>query len=429
MRIEKLSIGSKVAIAILTMTIAMLTPSLWAAPQEKVLYSFGSHAGDGNNPTAGLVFDSAGNLYGTTYYGGTGACVGGCGTVFQLTPNAGGTWSEKVLYSFQHNGTDGTYPYAALTIDTAGNLYGTTSTGASHHAGTVFELTPNSGDWAFEVIHTFAGRNGRNPMAPMIFDAAGNLYGTTSGGGTSDSGTAGTVFELRPQADGTWKEKLLHSFQTTDGANPYAGVVFDAAGNLYGTTANGGKGDCAFGGCGTVFELTPKAGGRWTEKVLHYFGTDRTDGLTPSGGLIFDSGGDLYGTTTSGGGTHGGGTVFELVPTGSGGWTETLLHAFSSSGKEGDAPTGNLIFDGSGNLYGVTGYGGDLTGCNTAGCGAVFELTPQAGGGWMEKVPHIFGSGDGANPDAGLLFDASGNLFGTTVYGGTGGGIVFEVTP
>src|ERR1019366_9536867 len=245
---KTLSIGLRAVLAIIAAT--LFVTSTWAQTHEQVLHSFGNGT-DGANPQAGLIVDAAGNLYGTTVGGGT----YGYGTVFELTPNGSGGWTEKVLYSFcsQAYCPDGSEPYAGL-----------------------------------------------------IFDAVGNLYGTTLDGGTNWFG--GTVFELTPAGGGSWTETVLHSFNKngTDGANPYAGLIFDAVGNLYGTTEEGGT-----YGYGTVFELTPAAGGVWTEKVLHNFNNNGTDGGTPYAGLIFDAARNLYGTT-AGGGTYYSGTVFRV---------------------------------------------------------------------------------------------------------------------
>ncbi|MGA7459437.1 MAG: choice-of-anchor tandem repeat GloVer-containing protein [Candidatus Korobacteraceae bacterium] len=340
-----------------------------------------------------------------------------------------GAWTEKVLYSFcaQTNCTDGEGPHAGLIFDAAGNLYGTTLSGGiygGYGAGTVFELTPTAGGgWTEQVLHSFGnGADGLTLYSGLISDAAGNLYGTTYYGGTYGYGTA---FELTPAAGGGWTEGVLHNFTYYDGQQPWAGLIFDAAGNLYGTTYYGGLYLACPGGasdCGTVFELMP-GGGRWGETILHNFGTGG-DGFSPTAGLILDAAGNLYGTT-NGGGTYNqyGGTVFELTP-GVGGWTETLLHSFGN-GTDGEAPDGALVFDTAGNLYGTTGGGG------TYGGGTVFELTPTVGGGWTEQVLHNFGNGvDGANPYTGLIFDAAGNLYGTTQSGGNhGAGTVFELTP
>ena len=297
MRGNRLSIGLSTTLAICAVTV--LVTSTWAATNEKVLHSFNGNGADGYQPEASLIFDAVGNLYGTTYWGGT----YGFGTVFELTPSGGGGWTETVLHSFQPNGTDGNYPIAGLIFDAAGNLYGTTSAGGTYGFGTVFELTPEEGGgWTETVLLNFNGTDGSYPHAGLAFDAAGNLYGTTGYDGTYHYGT---VFELTPTAGGGWTETVLHSFGNgTDGASPFAGLIFDAAGNLYGTTSAGGT-----YGTGTVFELT---GGR--EQVLYSFKSRYgADGATPYAGLIFDAAGNLYGTTYWGG-NYGDGTVFELTP-------------------------------------------------------------------------------------------------------------------
>ena len=339
---KTLSIGLRAVLAIIAAT--LFVTSTWAQTHEQVLHSFGNGM-DGQFPYAGLIFDTSGNLYGTTNFGGTYTF----GTVFELTPIAGGGWTEKVLYSFG-NGTDGAYPEAGLIFDAVGNLYGTTYGGGTYGTGTVFELTPTGGgSWTEKVLHNFNdnGTDGFYPYAGLIFDAAGNLYGTTSQGGTYGDGT---VFELTPAAGGVWTEKVLYSFNAngTDGTAPQAGLIFDAAGNLYGTTNQGGTYLS-----GTVFELTPAGGGVWTETVLHNFNDNGTDGAYPYAGLIFDGAGNLYGTT-DGGGTYFGGTVFELTPAAGGSWTEKVLHNFNPNSTDGYEPYAGLIFDAAGNLYGTT---------------------------------------------------------------------------
>jgi uncharacterized repeat protein (TIGR03803 family) len=408
---RRLSSGLRAALAIFAVT--LFVTSTWAAPWERVLYSFNNGA-DGGYPQASLVMDTRGNLYGTTY-GGGGAY--GKGTVFQLSHKVGGGWAETVLYSFcsQEYCGDGANPRAGLIFDAAGHLYGTTQNGRGGNGyGVVFELRQQGVRlWTEKGLHGFSGLgDGGDPTAGLIFDAAGNLYGTTVGGGAY---FGGTVFELSPTASGGWTYKVLHSFAALD-QGPWAGVIIDSSGNLYGTTSTGG----AYG-YGKVFELSPQAGGGWMEQVLYSF--NGGDGSSPFTGLIFDTVGNLYGTTGQGG-AHGMGTVFELTP-GAGGWTEQLLHDFN--GSDGSGPSSGLTIDAYGNLYGTTGGGG------TYGNGTVFELLPQAGGGWTEKVLHSFHPkyhNDGVNPDAGLIMDAHGNLYGTTYQGGAYGyGTVFEITP
>jgi uncharacterized repeat protein (TIGR03803 family) len=415
-----------------------LEAPLLAASEEKVLHTFNltQTSKDGAWPYASLIFDAAGNLYGTTYYGGaTNTCENsGCGTVFQLRPGTNGKWKEKVVHTFKYNRKDGVYPQSSLVFDAAGNLYGTTYAGGSANScqnlgcGIVFKLTPGAGGtWTETVLHNFSwnDEDGFNPMAGLIFDGAGNLYGTTSAGGSYGEGT---VFELTPQAGGTWTETVLHSFAggSSDGASPYAGVIMDATGNLYGTTyAGGGSSFCKISrssGCGTVFQLAPGAGGTWTETVLYIFPYFRSaTGSHPYAGLISDAMGNLYGTTVNGGG-HGYGSVFKLTPGAGGTWTEKVLHSFNDD--DGDAPYGSLIFDAAGNLYGTTSGGARAV-------GSVFKLLPGADGKWTEKVVHSFSSeGGGWNPHASLIFDAAGNLYGTTLDGGAyNDGTVFEITP
>ena len=352
------------------------------AATEKVLHNFGSWPRDGKGPQGALIFDSAGNLYGTTL--GDWDCSQGCGTVFELTPHEGGHWTAKVLHYFRGDiggSSDGACPRGNLIFDSAGNLYGTTAGGGVYGEGTVFEMTPRGdGTWIERVLHHFGqGEDGKYPPAGLIFDAAGNLYGMTSGGGVYGGGT---VFEMTSEGDGTWTERVMHNFgiSETDGTSPSGSLIFDSAGNLYGTTGAGGYvTDTWPAGCGTVFELTPRGDGTWTERVLHFFGHGR-DGVGPQSGLIFDSAGNLYGTTADGGEynyEYGSGTAFELTPRGDGTWTENVLHFFGH-GMDGMFPSGSLVFDAAGNLYGTTKQGGTHDACvNEENCGTVFEVTPN----------------------------------------------------
>lgn len=384
-----------------------------AAQQAKALHSF-TGGNNGSNPNGGLIFDSAGNLYGTTFYGGT----YGYGTVFELSPSKNGTWSTKILYSFINNNQDGVNPQAALVFDASGNLYGTTLFGGAYGnngksaGGAVFELSPASGGaWTEKVLHSFQenGKDGYTPTTPVTLDSAGNLYGTTDSGGASG---AGIVFELVPSAGGAWTEKILHNFNGKDGAGSITPVIFDSAGDLYGTTgSNGGGKGCQTALCGTVFELTPKAGGGWTEKVIYNFNYNSSDGQAP-GSLLFDNLGNLYGTTYYGG-TYGYGAVFELSPKVGGGWTEKLLFSFDGS-STGSTPVG-LTLDAAGNLYGET-------------YTDVFELTPS-GATWTEKVLYTFAKNTKYG-SSGVILDSAGNLYGETWAGGAYTyGTVFEVTP
>ncbi|MGA8491564.1 MAG: choice-of-anchor tandem repeat GloVer-containing protein [Terriglobales bacterium] len=410
---KRLSIGLSATLAMFTMT-ALVTTAY--ATTEKVLHSFHCKDGNGTGPYASLIFDAAHNLYGTTYA--CGAYLGG--SVFKLTPKAGGGWKEEVLHSFNPDGKGGHYPRASLVIDASGNLYGTTSVGGAHGGGTVFELVPKTGGvWTEKILHSFDpnGKGGYFPYAGLIFDASGNLYGTTSVGGVLGGGTA---FELAPNGSGGWEEKVLHSFsnKSKDGNYPIAPLIFDVSGNLYGTTVAGGT-----IGYGIVFELTPKAGGTWMEKILHNFNPTNADGAGPYAGLVFDASGNLYGTTLGGGYYDDYGTVFELTPKASGRWTEKVLYSFNL-GADGYDPVAGLVVDTVGNVYGTTSTGG------AGDYGAVFELSPTAGGGWTENVLYRFNGTNGSYPYAGLIFGSSGNLYGTTsVGGGSGEGTAFEIIP
>ena len=390
------------ALAVVTVTlivVLMLVPGAWAC-KYKTLYKF-KGGKDGAYLGAGLIFDQAGNLYSTTNLGG----AYGYGTVFQLTPNGDGSWTERVLHSF--NGTDGNTPTSAsLIFDQSGRLYATTNQGGAYGYGTVFQLTPNGdGSWTESVLHSFSGTDGSKPIAGLIFDGAGNLYGTTTAGGAYDSGT---VFELTPNGDGTWTENVIHSFSGGDGSSPTANLIFDSAGNLYGTTLYGGDGD------GTAFRLAPNGDGSWTEIVLHSFHS--ADGGLPWWGMIFDKAGNLYGTTWLGG-AYGGGTVFRLIPKADGSWKHTVLFSLATNGPA------SLIRDSVGNLYSTTMHGG------TYGYGTVFKLKHVTGG-WKEIVLHSFRNRPGAQPFAGVIFDAAGNLYSTTYGdGSTTFGSVFEITP
>jgi uncharacterized repeat protein (TIGR03803 family) len=278
-----------------------------------------------------------------------------------------------------------------------------------------------TGRWQLKVLSNLGGIGDR-PEAPLLFDAAGNLYGTTHAGGRSGQGT---VFELSPAPGGTWTSTVLHTFtgHGTDGTSPVNSLVFDGSGNLYGTTSSGGAHDY-----GTIYELTPVGDGNWNEKLLHSFQLNNGDGLIPSGGLVADNSGNLYGVTRSGGAygngfTSPGGTAFELSQAADGSWTETLLHSFGN-GSDGSYPSG-LNFGADGSLYGETSSGG------VYGGGTVFRLTPAVGGTWAETILHNFGHGtDGTSPRGGLVFDPAGNLYGVTGAGGKYQyGTVFEITP
>ena len=302
-------------------------------------------------------------------------------------------------------------------------------------AGLALMLVIASGAWAAseKVLYAFHGTDGCGPTS-VIVGADGALYGTTEAAGTttcSADGPSGAVFQLTRGSDGTWTETVLHLFTGSDGSAPGGALVEDKAGNLYGTTVYGGPNGCSGLGCGVAFELERGSGGEWTYKILHLFFQKQGDGLQPYAGMIFDSKGNLYGTTSGGGNfnvcTGGCGVVFELSPDGKGNWTETVLYSFSGSDKYGYRPEAPLTFDSAGSLYGTNEYGG-------TGAGTVFKLSPGKRGRWTAKVLHSFtpDSEDGYEPTYGVTFDASGDIFGTTQFGGKKGeqgwGTAFKLT-
>jgi len=356
---------------------------------------------DGGAPFAGFTVDEAGNLYGTASHGGTTEY----GVVFTINPRG----VETVLHNFV-GGTDGANPEGSLVRDAAGNLYGTTIAGGASGAGTIFKLTAERKE---TVLYSFTGKtDGAKPVAGLIFDALGNLYGTTTAGGT---GGNGTVFKLGKKA-GRWAEQVLHSFGPgTDGTTPVAGVTLDAAGNLYGTTSAGG----AYG-YGTIFKLKRSKSG-WTESILHNF-QNGSDGAVPYAGLVFDRSGNLYGAAAEGGtGADVGGTVFELRPS-NGNWTFTVL--YSLPGWDISGTFRNMLLDAHGNLYATTHCDGAYE------SGTVYKLT-RSGGTWAYTSLYVFtGGSDGQYSFSNLVFDKQGNLYGTTNVGGANNfGVVFKIAP
>ncbi len=361
---------------------------------ETILYEFkGKDSNDASGPAGGVILDAAGNVYGTTAYGGTGDCVllgtkAGCGTVYELSPPAkkGDPWTETLLYSFK-SGNDGYFPWGTLTFDSKGNLYGSTQFGGGkgntcnpyfQYCGTVFKLSPpkqKGGKWTEKVLHSFGGgADGANPNGGLIVDSTGTIYGTSPAGGNqgckTDSGIGcGTAFELKPPAEkgGAWTEQILHRFSGGgDGADPDAGLTPAKDGSFYGPAAGGGKYNR-----GLIFRLTPQRSGAWTESLLYSFVGNQA-GQNP-GALTFGSDGNLYGGAS--GGQNFQGLIFRLNrPAHGKTWRLTVLYNFKRS-DDGAGPDAGLIFDGVGNLYSTTVVGGDGTGC-TNGCGTVFEVSP-----------------------------------------------------
>jgi uncharacterized repeat protein (TIGR03803 family) len=392
----------------LYLALAVFATQVTQAQTLKVLHTFTGGPMDGGNPYTGLLRDAAGNLYGTTEDDGSGRwCPNGCGTVFRIDAND----DEKVLYNLAGN-KDGAYPYyGALISDPGGNFYGTTYEGGAYGAGTVFEVSKNGGE---KVLYSFkGGADGGFPWGGLVRDSAGNLYGTTSvrGSGKNCPYACGVVFKL----DNLGQETVLHSFNGgADGEYPLAGLALDAAGNLYGTTEEGGGTACGGSGCGIVFEIETTR----KERILYAFGGP-PDGQFPVSTLIRDGEGNLYGTTFQGGLYGSGGTVFKIDPLGN----ETVLHSFDLEAGDGGLPYGGLLSDKEGNLYGTTSTGGDAFG------GTIFEVSSSG----SEAVLYSFTGGtDGYIPEGGLIRDSIGNLYGTTDEGGDVAcfcGVVFQFTP
>jgi uncharacterized repeat protein (TIGR03803 family) len=420
MKSRKIPFTMQSVVFVLALTLT-LVPSAWSAPKYKVLYAFVNKS-QGWAPYAGVVFDSQGNLYGTTAGGG----AYDRGTVYELTQTLHGKWSEAVLYSFCPGGwpcSDGDNPNGGVVLDNTGNLYGTTLEGGTgaEASGTIFELIPSSDGWTHTVLYNFCSlsgcKDGGSPKSSLVVDRAGNLYGT-----------AGEAVELSPGSHG-WIEKVIHKFCSgcKDGYDPYAGMILDASSDkLYGTTLYGGRSTkCPCYGCGTAYELSRASGGKWKEQVLHSFGSSDWDGIFPGGGgLAFGASGSLYGTTEIGGAT-GYGTVFKLTRGANGHWKETILYNFKNH-SNGNGPSGGAVVDKAGNVYGTTLYGGDAQ-CD---CSVVYKLSPRAHGKWKYAVLHAFIGSDGAAPEANLILDTKGNLYGTTPIGAPPGeGVVFEITP
>ncbi len=379
-----------------------------------VIYTFTGQS-DGATPYAGLTMDRLGNLYGTTSAGGA-----GYGTVFQLK-RSGSSWIQSTIYTFT-GGNDGAGPRARVVLGPDGALYGTTLSGGgggcgTQGCGTAFRLACNTAIcyWKETILHRFTGgTDGGQPLGDLVFDRSGNIYGTTQQGGLAQSCAGlgcGIVFQLS-HSNANWTENVLYQFAGgSDGSTPNGGVVFDHSGNLYGTTLKGGSSNF-----GTVFQLTPSGSG-WTQNVLYSF-QDLLDGAYPDSGVMFDASGNLYGATILDG-TGGGGTVFELTPSGSN-WIFSVVYGLTGNA----GPFGNLSLDSAGNLYGTT-Y---QDGAYTAGSG--FKLTLSLGIWTYTTLYNFAGGNDGGLPVSNLVFDSSGNRYGTASYGGSDGdGVVFEITP
>lgn len=426
---------SQTTLAVLTImaVVLVLAPAVRAALKYSVIYDFKDDK-DGFGPTGWLVSDEVGNFYGVTGAGGVGCPrYSGCGTVFELRRTKRG-WSHEVLYRFR-GGEDGRLPFANLTLDAAGNLYGTTHYGGTTErcvvhgeyigCGTVFKLAWSGGKWKETVLYRFRGRDGAYPLAGVVLDSKGNLYGTTQDGGNT-SCYCGTVFELSSDSNGKWTETILHAFSgKPDGAGPTS-LIFDSRGNLYGLAVIGGTDDE-----GAAFELSPTAGGGWSEATIYNF-TGFEDGAYPGNGLTFD-GRNLYGATTAGG-SDDFGTIFELEPKSDGSWAQSVLYSFTG-GKDGRYPASPFVFDKSGNLFGNILQDQECEKGYKDQCGNVFELVRGNGGQWRLKVLHSFAGGIGGADPFQVVFGQDGSLYGGADIGGDGScsglgcGLLFEVTP
>jgi len=383
-----------VPIFVAAFAVLVMTPA--ACQTETVLKNF-SNASDGGSPAWGLIADSKGNLYGTTASGGL-----GFGIVFELSPNGSGGWTETVLDSFS-GGNDGNSPSGPVMLDEGGNLYGTTQGGGKYGYGVVFELKLVRGKWEEKVLHNFrGGLDSQFPIAGVIMDKGGNLYGTTYNGFNP-----ATVFEMTNSGRG-WKKRVIYRTPTSG-----AGLTLDSVGNIF------------LASYWTVLKLSRNDNGSWTGTVIHTFTGYPNDGYWASSHPVFDRAGNLYGATEAGGTSYG--LVYKLIPHKDGTWTEKILHYFQ--GPDGSGPAGNIIVDSAGNIFGTTDWGGKNV------WGTVFELTRAGNRGYEHKILWDFAGIDGANPEGQLLLDAAGNLYGTTSRGGDtfkdnyGFGTAFEVSP
>jgi hypothetical protein len=412
---------------VLTLAVLALTITTASAQYTATtLYNFGSVPNDAVDPGTGLIFDAAGNLYGATNLGGTGA-----GTVYELSPNGSGGWTESILFTFTINTGAPARPNGSLIFDAAGNLYGVSQNGGPDNNGSVYELSPNSsGGWTLTDLYDFAGgTDGQEPLGSLTWDSAKNLFGTTfeGGGSTNDNcfEGCGTVFELSPNGSGGWTEKVIYAFTGgADGAGPGGGLLITSSGSILGAAASGGSYTNCFAGCGTIFRLIPTSGS-YHFGVLHTF--QGPDGGSYPVAIVFDAAGNIYGAAAGGGhgcgGALGCGVIFKLAkPVSTGAWTESILHPFTGK-HDGSEPAG-LIFDSSGNLFGTASAGASHN------SGTAWELSPS-GTGWTFNEIYTFGSGtSGDQPGAGLILDSSGNLYGTAQGGGTHEyGTAFELSP
>jgi uncharacterized repeat protein (TIGR03803 family) len=393
----------------------ILASSAWAS-SESVIYNFNSFSGDGYQPYTGLVADAKGNLYGTTVYGGSATTP--YGTVFELKLS-GGVWTETILHSFGGGTTDGAYPeYSSLVFDKTGNLYGTTYNGGTKNLGTVFELKHSGNTWTESLIHSFTNiaPDGYGPQAGLSFDTAGNLYGTSEYGGAH---SLGTVFQMKV-SKGKWTYKVIHAFAGgNSGYYPVGGLTQGKNGYYYGTTYYGGT---TFN-VGTVYRLF-QARGVWVGQTVAIL-SGGASGTYPDSSLTMDAAGNFFGTTYQGGDLNVG-TVFELKAGKNNTYSYRVLYSFKGGTTDGSTPWygAGVTLDAKGNLYGATRYGGPNSNEGTA-----YELKLTSGH-YKERVLQAFGTtNDGLQPLAGVIL-VKGKVYGTTYAGGAHGeGTVFEIKP
>jgi uncharacterized repeat protein (TIGR03803 family) len=393
--------------AVIIFLVAMMLSGISLAQvNEQVIFDFPGSGAEGYDPNTRLVYRS-GRFFGTTTAGGGEQC--NCGVVFSLTPTKGGGWTYRVLHAFMGE-ADGYDPSDDIVFDASGNLYGTTQEGGNSFLGTVYELSPNAnGTWAYKIIYSFTGSPDAVLPAGLVIDAAGNLYGSGLGGGVFERGA---IFDLTPIAGGAWSESVVYSFGGPgDGSDPNDGLSLDSAGNLYGTTFRGGTNNL-----GTVFELSPSSAGGWIETTLLSSTTNMGNPVS----IMVDPAGHVYGTSFPSQNTPNLGTVFDLTRNSDGTWTSNILHTFVNA-KGGQLPRGTLILDTNGNLVGTTQFGG------ASGAGTVYKLSPGSGGAWNFRRVHSFADGptDGGAPTVGVTLVNRG-IFGTTVSGGAVG-VIYEI--
>jgi uncharacterized repeat protein (TIGR03803 family) len=369
---------------------------------------------DGREPIAGVARDEAGNLYGTADFGG----ANNLGVVYKLAHKGSG-WELSTLYSFAHG--DGGYgPVGGVAIGSDGNLYGTASQGGQYGKGTVYKLSPPpSLCRSVSCSWTETVLHQFTGFADGAYPESTPIFDSAGNlYGTADGGgTAnhGVVFELINSGSG-WNERVLCTFAgSPDGSIPFSSVTFDQNGNLYGTTVEGGA------GYGTVYQLLPSGSG-WTKKILYVF-QGGNDGSAPYAGITPDPDGNLYGATFYAG-VNFGGTIYELTPS-DGNWNFSVI--YSPEDEEG-GPEGTLVRGSNGNLYGTI-FSGTGQGCSGYGCGSIYQLTPSHGGWVYSSLVSFNGDGGGGNPEGALIFDPAGNLYGTTSGSLAGYGSVYEVTP